>query len=50
MLYPNQLDVGLKMNDVQFVDGQLIETISDKISSVKHAGSFIKRIFNRNNN
>ena len=49
MLYPNQLDLGLKMDDVQYVDGQLIETISEKIISVKQAGDFLKKIFNRKN-
>jgi hypothetical protein len=47
MLYPNQLDLGLKMNDVQYVDGQLIDTLSEKIISVKQAGSFLKRIWGR---
>ncbi|HEU0110957.1 MAG TPA: cation:proton antiporter [Flavisolibacter sp.] len=47
LLYPMQLDFGLKMNDVQYMDGQLIENITESIGSVKNAGSFIKRIFDR---
>jgi hypothetical protein len=42
MVYPNQLDLGYKMDDIQFMDGQLIDTITEKISSVKKAGSYIK--------
>ncbi len=50
LLYPNQLDLGFKMDDIQFTDGQLIDTLTQKIGTVKKAGSFIKRIFDRKRN
>lgn len=43
MLYPNQLDLGLKMSDVQHVDGQLIGTLSEKLPSAGKAKEFFKR-------
>jgi hypothetical protein len=47
LLYPKQLDFGLKMGDVQHVDGQLLDTLSEKISSVKKAGSIFKNLFGK---
>jgi Kef-type K+ transport system membrane component KefB len=47
ILYPKQLEMGLNMNDVQHVDGSLMETIADKVSVVNKAGSLFNRIFKR---
>jgi Kef-type K+ transport system membrane component KefB len=47
ILYPKQLEMGLNMNDVQHVDGSLMETIADKVSVVNKAGSLFSRIFKR---
>lgn len=44
MLYPQQLDRGIKMDDVQYVDGSLGETISSSVESMRK-GSLLRRIF-----
>jgi len=45
MLYPQQVEHGIKMDDVQYVDGALAETISDKVASVGKAKGFLKKLF-----
>jgi Kef-type K+ transport system membrane component KefB len=45
MLYPQQIDKGIKMNDIQFVDSSLGETISEKVTV--GAGGLFKRLFKR---
>jgi Kef-type K+ transport system membrane component KefB len=45
MLYPKQVEYGIKMNDVQFVDGSLVETISDKVVKVAKVKGLFKKIF-----
>lgn len=47
MLYPKQLDYGVKMGDVQHIDSSLAETISAKAGLVGKAGSYIKGLFRR---
>lgn len=47
MLYPEQVDRGLKMDDVQYVDGSLAETITDGMTSVGKAGGFFKRLLKK---
>jgi Kef-type K+ transport system membrane component KefB len=48
MLYPQQIERGIKMDDVQYVDSSLGETISEKVGSVGKAGGLFKRLFKRN--
>jgi hypothetical protein len=48
MLYPQQIERGIKMDDVQYVDSFLGETISEKVGSVGKAGGLFKRLFKRN--
>lgn len=50
MLYPQQIEKGIKMGDIQFVDSSLGETISEKVGSVGKAGGFLKRIFTKREN
>lgn len=45
MLYPQQIEQGLKMNDVLYVDGTLAETISDKVASVAKGRGFLRKLF-----
>jgi hypothetical protein len=45
MLYPQQVERGLKMNDVQYMDGTLAETISEKVASVGKAKGLWKGLF-----
>ena len=47
IIYPQQVERGIKMDDVQFFDGSLAETISEKVGSVGKAGGVIGRIFGR---
>lgn len=47
MIYPKQIEHGLKMNDLQYVDSTLAETISEKVLSVGKAGGFLKRLFKK---
>jgi hypothetical protein len=44
LLYPKQLEHGIRMDDVQHVDGELIDTIADKVSMVNKAGGYIKNL------
>lgn len=48
MLYPQQLQKGIKMNDVQHVDGSLAETISEKVAAVGKTKKIWNRLFKRN--
>lgn len=45
ILYPQQVERGIKMDDVQYVDSTLAETISEKVSSVGKANDILKRLF-----
>jgi Kef-type K+ transport system membrane component KefB len=47
MLYPNQLEHGVKMEDIQYVDSTLMETIAGEEGVVNKAGTFIKNIFRK---
>lgn len=47
MLYPQQLEHGLKMGQVQHVDSSLAETISEKVASVGKANGFWKKWFKK---
>ena len=47
IVYPKQMDYGIRMGDVQHFDGTLAETISEKVSSIGKAGNFLKRIFKK---
>ena len=48
LLYPKQVDYGIKMDDVQHFDSTLAGTISEKVSSIGKAGNALKRIFKKN--
>ena len=43
-----KIERGIKMDDVQYVDSSLGETISEKVGSVGKAGGLFKRLFKRN--
>ena len=45
LLYPRQIDYGIKMDDVQHFDGRLAETISEKVSSVSQVRNRLKDFF-----
>lgn len=47
LLYPKQIDYGIRMDDVQHFDGTLAETISEKVSSIGKAGRVLRKIFRK---
>jgi hypothetical protein len=44
ILYPSQLESGINMADVQHVDGQLLDTITEKIEAIGETG---KKLFGK---
>lgn len=50
MLYPQQVEKGLHMDDIQYVDGALAETLSGKMTTVGKAKGFWKRMFRSKKN
>lgn len=48
IVYPRQLEHGVKMDDVQYMDSSLLETITENVSKVKPVG-ILKRLFRRKN-
>lgn len=47
MLYPQQVERGIKMDDVQFVDGTLAEAISGGVAQVGNAGNLWRRLLKK---
>lgn len=45
LLYPQQVDKGFKMDDVQYTDSSLADTITEGMDTVKKARGLIRRIF-----
>ncbi|MFT4093144.1 MAG: cation:proton antiporter [Niabella sp.] len=43
ILYPEQLDTGINMSDIQHADGKLIETISEQFGVINKAGKYLKK-------
>jgi hypothetical protein len=44
LVYPKQLEHGVKMEDVEHVDSTLMETISGNVSRIGKAAQAVKRI------
>lgn len=47
LIYPKQLERGLRMERVEYIDAGLAETLSDTVDSVNKAGGYLKRLFRR---
>jgi Kef-type K+ transport system membrane component KefB len=47
MIYPLQIERGLKMEDVQYMDGSIAETFTEGVMSVGKARGFFRAIFKR---
>ncbi|MGN6401373.1 MAG: cation:proton antiporter, partial [Flavisolibacter sp.] len=45
LLYPKQMEYGVKMEDVQHFDSSLIETLSENITMLTKAGGYFKKVF-----
>lgn len=50
LIYPKQLEYGVKMEDIEHADGTLIETITDNVSRVGKVAAYIRRIFSGRKN
>ena len=44
VVYPRQLEYGIRMDDIQHVDSDLLETITDPLNQ---AGTYIKGLFGK---
>jgi hypothetical protein len=47
LLYPRQLEQGIKLGDIDHADSSLAEKLVDGIQTTKKAGSFIRNIFGK---
>ncbi|HVY74941.1 MAG TPA: hypothetical protein VG890_08940, partial [Puia sp.] len=45
LIYPEQVESGINMSDIEQADSSLIETISEQIGAIGKAGKYLKRIF-----
>jgi hypothetical protein len=50
MLYTQQIEKGIKMDDIQHIDSSLAETVSEKVSTVTKSGSVLQRLFGKKKN
>jgi hypothetical protein len=50
MLYPQQIEKGIKMDDIQHVDSSLAETVSEKVNTVTKSGSLFQKLFGKKRN
>ncbi len=47
ILYPKQMEHGVKMEDVQHVDTTLIDTLAEQVEVVHRAGDYIRNVFRK---
>lgn len=47
ILYPEQLETGINMSDIQQADGKLIETISGQLEAINKAGKYLKNLLKK---
>ncbi|HKG67828.1 MAG TPA: cation:proton antiporter, partial [Segetibacter sp.] len=47
LIYPKQVEHGVKMDDVQFEDSTLAEKISVKVQDLSKSGDFLKKLFKK---
>jgi Kef-type K+ transport system membrane component KefB len=45
IIYPEQLESGINMGDIQQADSALIESISEQIGSISKAGRYLRNLF-----
>lgn len=45
ILYPEQLETGINMENIEQMDNTLIETLSERIGAIGNAGKYLKKIF-----
>jgi len=49
ILYPKQMEHGVKMEDIQHIDTTLIDTIAEQVEVVNRAGDYIRNVFRKKN-
>jgi len=47
ILYPEQLETGINMSDIQQADGKLIETLSEQIGVINKAGKYLRKLWKK---
>ena len=47
LIYPRQVEQGVMMDNIEYVDGTLVESIKENVKILQHSGSLLKRWFNR---
>lgn len=47
ILYPKQMEHGVKMEDIQHIDTTLIDTIAEQVEVVNRAGDYIRNVFRK---
>lgn len=47
ILYPEQLETGINMSDIQQADGKLIETLSEQIGAINKAGKYLRNLWKK---
>lgn len=47
ILYPQQIDTGINMSDIQQADGKLIETLTEQIGAINKAGKFLRDLWKK---
>jgi hypothetical protein len=49
ILYPKQMEHGVKMENIQHIDTTLIDTLAEKVEVVNRAGDYIRNVFRKKN-
>ncbi len=47
ILYPKQMEHGVKMEDIQHIDTTLIDTLAEQVEVVNRAGDYIRNVFRK---
>jgi hypothetical protein len=50
LLYPSQLEAGINMEDLDQVDTQIIDALSERMGDFSKAGNYIRRLFGKRRN
>jgi len=49
LLYPKQLDQTIKMDDIEYVNSTIIETVNEKVQALRQPVSLFKKLFKKRN-
>ncbi len=45
LIYPKQVEQGVKMDDIEYVDGTLVESLKENVKVLKNSGSVLRKWF-----